>query len=841
MIFSKKIAVLTLLFFVFVIKTFSFEFTEAYKYEKIPDSKFEKLLTREINKDDPDENLILNLLEVYYRNEDLDKLQKTTTFLLAKNNQNTNFTRNLKLLELRYLIKNSSNVQILDYINNIRNDFKNDFSSSKMQLEVLELYFSSTKDSTSFNKLFELDKAIDQVKNPYLKLLTNNLKFHYFVSRKKLNKAFNIINESIAIFEAGYYKSFLLEQDHLFLKILLKITEGNYEQSLKEFIEYFEYNIENFTSNIRRFRSNLLSVIMNFNIHTRYDDVFNLIATLEDYVQSNKKISKKLKEEYLEIFEYQKSKIFEKIEEYDLALKSLLKIAELYDTKGKNKNPIYTPIAIIYDYMGKMEESLKYHIMANEELLKTQAPPKALAISYNNLGYGYGNVGQYDKAIFFLEKSLNIMKQSNTYNSLGDIYYKMGNYEKSIEYHKKALSFKDHVRTKANLHLYTYFFISAARTYLKLNENEKALELLKKAEKYALSINSRLRLKEVYEELSNYYKSIGNYKNAYFYNKKYTSYQDSVFSKEKLEKINNLMISSRINLKQKEIEILKQERRIQDLKVKSESIKKYWYATALILSLLASLFLISRYRLKIKANKLLQKQKTEVERLNREIIEQNHLIELEKDKTDKLLLNILPEKVADELKQNGVSEPKRFNNVSVYFSDVVGFTKMSSEIDINLLISELNDIFTAFDRIIENHECERIKTIGDAYLCVCGMHKPANDHAEKILKSAIDIVKYLNERNKHNEIQWKIRIGLHTGQVVGGIVGVKKYIYDVFGDTINTAWRMESNSEPMKINLSEAFYQQLNDNYNFIPRDYVEVKGKGKMMMYFLDDNEIVS
>nr|MBC8386048.1 adenylate/guanylate cyclase domain-containing protein [Candidatus Cloacimonadota bacterium] len=174
-------------------------------------------------------------------------------------------------------------------------------------------------------------------------------------------------------------------------------------------------------------------------------------------------------------------------------------------------------------------------------------------------------------------------------------------------------------------------------------------------------------------------------------------------------------------------------------------------------------------------------------------------------------------------------------DVTVYFSDIVGFTKKSSELEPKILIGELNDIFTAFDNIIEEHECERIKTIGDAYMAVCGLPEANGYHAENVIKSAIEIIKYIKHRNDYSEIKWEIRIGIHTGRVVGGVVGIKKYIYDVFGNTINTASRMESNSEPMKINISETTYKLVKDKFRFIERSPLEVKGIGNFKMYFVD------
>jgi len=207
----------------------------------------------------------------------------------------------------------------------------------------------------------------------------------------------------------------------------------------------------------------------------------------------------------------------------------------------------------------------------------------------------------------------------------------------------------------------------------------------------------------------------------------------------------------------------------------------------------------------------------------------------QRQKTEELLANILPYKVITDLKETGVSKPDLFKNVTVLFSDFVNFTAFSTTISPEILINELSDIFTAFDDIIDKHHCERIKTIGDAYLAVCGMPDEDPDHAKNIVKAAIEITEYLKQRNSQSPYTWEARIGVHSGPVVGGIVGVKKYLYDIFGDTVNTASRVETASEALKVTISQATRELLTDNFNFTPRDLVDLKGKEKMNLYFVN------
>jgi class 3 adenylate cyclase len=178
---------------------------------------------------------------------------------------------------------------------------------------------------------------------------------------------------------------------------------------------------------------------------------------------------------------------------------------------------------------------------------------------------------------------------------------------------------------------------------------------------------------------------------------------------------------------------------------------------------------------------------------------QKLMTENEKKKSDDLLLNILPAEVAEELKATGIAKAKAFTMVTVMFTDFKGFTNISEKVSAELLVDEIHYCFSAFDKIIQQHKIEKIKTIGDAYLCAGGLPVSNYTHPEDILEAAFTIRDFMLQRKKEKEskgeIPFEIRIGIHTGPVVAGIVGVKKYAYDIWGDTVNIAARMEQNSE----------------------------------------------
>jgi len=210
-------------------------------------------------------------------------------------------------------------------------------------------------------------------------------------------------------------------------------------------------------------------------------------------------------------------------------------------------------------------------------------------------------------------------------------------------------------------------------------------------------------------------------------------------------------------------------------------------------------------------------------------------VEREREKSDQLLESILPAGIATELKETGKSEPRSFPDVSVLFTDLVDFTRISATLTPRELIGELNDLVGAFDDIMRAHGCERIKTIGDAYFAVSGMPEPNANHALDLCRAALAMRDALADRNKGATVQWRMRLGIHSGEAVAGIVGTRRYIYDVFGDTVNMASRMESASEPMRVNVSATTAGLLAGRLACVPRGSIEVKGAGLMEMFWLE------
>jgi class 3 adenylate cyclase len=225
--------------------------------------------------------------------------------------------------------------------------------------------------------------------------------------------------------------------------------------------------------------------------------------------------------------------------------------------------------------------------------------------------------------------------------------------------------------------------------------------------------------------------------------------------------------------------------------------------------------------------------------LEKKVDERTKELQIEKSKSDDLLLNILPLETANELKAQGFAKPKQFDQVTVLFTDFKNFTSISEKLSAHELVEEINFCYSNFDRIITKYGIEKIKTIGDSYMCVGGLEISDKEVVVNTVNAALEIRDFMNEesirRKEKNEFYFDIRIGLHTGPVIAGIVGIKKFAYDIWGNTVNIASRMESASEPGKINVSGETYEIIKSEFSCEYRGKVMAKNKGDIDMYFVE------
>ena len=346
--------------------------------------------------------------------------------------------------------------------------------------------------------------------------------------------------------------------------------------------------------------------------------------------------------------------------------------------------------------------------------------------------------------------------------------------------------------------------------YLELNNKEKGLALL--LESYQMVIDGRKwtryeLLESIYPRLAKAYALNGNYRLAYNFSDSATRVSDSSAAQK------SALILSGV---QQKIDI---EKRVADMQKHDRELKIQVLIQLLLVSitllLVAIFFILRNYNNQKKTNILLSR---------------------EKKRSEDLLLNILPAEVADELKDKGTAEAKYFDPVTVMFTDFVNFTQATEQMNSQELIDELHTCFKAFDEIISKYDIEKIKTIGDAYLAVSGLPVPDPLHAEHIVLAALDIIDFMYQRQqKMGDKTFHVRIGVHSGSVVAGIVGVTKFAYDIWGDTVNIAARMEQSSSGGKVNISEPTYRLIQDRFYCSYRGKIEAKNKGETDMYFIE------
>lgn len=270
----------------------------------------------------------------------------------------------------------------------------------------------------------------------------------------------------------------------------------------------------------------------------------------------------------------------------------------------------------------------------------------------------------------------------------------------------------------------------------------------------------------------------------------------------------------------------------------------WWFWVIVALSIVGLTFVIIRVRIQqIKAKneqleRLVKRRTSEVTAQKEQIEEQKSLLEVEKEKSEKLLLNILPEEMVDELKLQGKAKARNYKRVTVMFTDFKGFTKISETLKPTQLVERLDSYFIKFDEIIEKYNVEKIKTIGDAYMCAGGVPIRNKSNPIEVVLAGLEIQRYiqtLKEADPTNQELWDLRIGIHSGELIAGVIGIKRFAYDIWGDTVNVAQRMEMTGEIGKVNISGETYELVKNFFDCTHRGKVQAKNKGEIDMYFVD------
>ncbi|MGI9531561.1 adenylate/guanylate cyclase domain-containing protein [Lutimonas sp.] len=502
-------------------------------------------------------------------------------------------------------------------------------------------------------------------------------------------------------------------------------------------------------------------------------------------------------------------------QEFEKALTDLFKSIEIaVEHKFTDREGIsYMSIGGVYSKLGNHENSELYYEKAIDKIRKHN-DSITLGSVLLNAGNAAINNKKYNKALLYFEETDAIFNNLNytiglAYNNgnMGMVLAEQGKDDLAETKINKAIAILEEVKD--------YYAISVYLTYMSdiyLRKNdwsnsqkyaEKSLQLAQEYELKGQIRDAYLKLSELYQENNEFEKSI-EYLNQYYI------YRDSIINIESVERIADLRTNFEVTQKQIEVDLLDEKQQKQRVII-----------IAIIIALVSiSLFAIALFRRNVFIKKT------------------SSIIQKERDLSNKLLRNILPEETAKELIKNGKVKAKKINKASVLFTDFKGFTRRSEKLSPEKLVESVNFYYSRFDEIVEKHGLEKIKTIGDAYMIAGGLPFPTNDHAIKTVEAAFEIIEFVKQtkENDSDEIaHFDIRIGINSGPVVAGVVGIKKFAYDIWGDTVNIASRMESNSEAGKINVSESTFELIKAAYNCSYRGEIEAKNKGKLNMYFVN------
>ncbi len=503
--------------------------------------------------------------------------------------------------------------------------------------------------------------------------------------------------------------------------------------------------------------------------------------------------------------------IYSKQNDYPKALeycqKGLTVYGEIQDKQGIARST--TSVGVVYEGKGDYSNAMKYYFEALK-LFEEIGEKNGVANIIGNIAGIYADEKNFVMAIKYAHIALNINREIGNKSNLawdlrciGNAYFSLA----TDSVNKNNISAMIELPVSKNLSTRQAIqdeIIPANKT----GRLRKAIDYLERSLVLNKEINAPDIMRGSYKTLAKAYKLIGDYKKAMECSDNYHAIEDSVFTRENKE---NLVKMEMKNEYEREhlTDSLKTAEKEKIATINLQKQKSYTYMGIAGILLLAgfSFFIVKERRKSETARK----------------------------QSDDLLLNILPEEVAAELKTTGTTTAKHYDNVTVLFTDFVNFTHAGEKMSPQGLIDELHACFKAFDEITGKYNIEKIKTIGDAYLAVAGLPTADPKHAENTVRAAIELNGFMQDRlAKLGSSTFEIRIGIHSGSVVAGIVGVKKFAYDIWGDTVNTAARMEQNSEAGKINISQTTYQLVKDKISCEYRGEIDAKGKGQLKMYYV-------
>jgi class 3 adenylate cyclase/Tfp pilus assembly protein PilF len=497
-----------------------------------------------------------------------------------------------------------------------------------------------------------------------------------------------------------------------------------------------------------------------------------------------------------------------------------LKMAEEIGDKLRIATALVNIGAVYFNKKGTHDRALQYYLKAlplSEEL----GDHDAIGTSSVNIGEIYLARGDNKSALTYFEKALQAYKKSDNGNvpyalyNIGRVYTQRKEYVRAINYQQQAFVLAKKLDKKLEM---SQTSLGLAETYRQQGDYPAAISAFLRAKDIATEIGASYELKDAYEGLAKLYNNVADYRNAYKYQTLYTAIKDRLYNAEMDKKNQVVTLNFDLQKKQVEVDLLTKDKALQELDIRRQKTIRNATSITGVLLLLIALGLFNNIRYVRKTKKI---------------------IEVEKDRSDKLLLNILPFETAEELKQKGAATPKQYEMVSVLFTDFKGFTSIAEKLSPEQLVEELNHCFLEFDLIIDKHNLEKIKTIGDSYMCAGGIPVANTSNPIDVVRAGLEIQDYMNrlkaERQSKGQECWELRVGIHTGKVIAGVVGKNKFAYDIWGDAVNTASRMESSGAPGRVNISGDTYQLVKDQFSCVYRGKVQAKNKGEIDMYFVE------
>jgi len=436
-----------------------------------------------------------------------------------------------------------------------------------------------------------------------------------------------------------------------------------------------------------------------------------------------------------------------------------------------------------------------------------------------NIGGVYGYLGNFDQALEYMGRALQaheeLSKKSDAamdMGNIGGVYFFLGSYDKALEYLERALAIYEELGEKSPIADTTG---NIGSVYLYLGNLTQAFDYFSRSLAKHEELGEKLAIAQVTGNIGSVYANL-----------EFEGYDEKRAEEYFLKTI---AMSAEIDSKRIQYEF---HRSLSSLCER----QKRWEESQIHFKHYHELYLEVQNEESTK-QALLMEHRRKIEDSERD--RQVKLARFQEQ--EKILHNILPQKIADRILEGEKLIADRLENVSVFFSDIVGFTKLSQNISPEELVGMLNEIFTEFDHIAHKHGLEKIKTIGDAYMAVAGAPLAQEDHAERAASFAIEVMQAMHDYRTRTGNNLEIRVGLHSGHAVAGIIGENKFAYDLWGDAVNTASRMESHGEAGMIHVSEEFIHKLSlSSFHFQERGEMHIKGKGMMKTYFLENISII-